>query len=296
MKKCLRFCAVAAAAATFLGGSAPVVAKVDASATLSGLSLTLVDLNPGDGIAPSIQFLEFSGASVRTGVDDFSTESDGPWGGSTEAEPLATLNANWAKDFGQAFASTGNTGASASGSVSWPAAMTGYHYLNFDAEAAPLTSFSPFLLSPGSQLVVSGTVNLAASITAPEYQQAGDLYEYAHAAAVFRIEGASEAAPGGRQFTEWIQIVNADNHWWSATDAFTGSFSGSFSNTTGDWLQGFMGLRVLADGKAVAGVPPVLPPIPEPQSWALMLTGVAALGAWLRRKPGARRSDAQACV
>jgi hypothetical protein len=146
-------------------------ASSSASVTFSDIKLTLVDLNPGDGIAPSVTFGGFSTALSQT----FYPAT--PDGGYTE---------NFGASFFGAVAAdapptpTSSASSSLSGDPQGAGAIA--HAEAVDGEASPAQTFSAgtirlfgfgslavpnadFVLSPYTSLTISGTVDSTVSST-----------------------------------------------------------------------------------------------------------------------------------
>ena len=168
---------IAAAAALSLGLAAPARADTQASATLSDILIRLVDLDPNDGIAPSLTFLGNSDGTVSTTARSWGDppnaqqsirSSAAPFGAvSTTAKSTASgTSGTVAGDF---FAGTGSlTASSFSGHAGFGTAV-GFATIG-DADG-PHEFEAPFVLSPETALYITayGVVDGSADDHVNEY-------------------------------------------------------------------------------------------------------------------------------
>lgn len=106
-----KFCVIACAVALITAANS-VAAFSTASASISSVTFTLIDLKPDDGVAPSFSFIDGENATVVYGsVDDFSRDTQGilrtdkaiagwlsPSSGSA-VTPSGNATASWASTF-----------------------------------------------------------------------------------------------------------------------------------------------------------------------------------------------------
>ena len=168
---------LAAAAVLSLGAGASARADTHASATLSDILIRLVDLDPNDGIAPSLTFLGNSDGTVSATTRSWGNppnaqqsirSSAAPFGAvSTTAKSTASGTA--ATVAGDFFAGTGSLTASSSSSHAGFGTAVGFATIG-DADG-PHEFEAPFVLSPETALYVTayGVVDGAADDDVNEY-------------------------------------------------------------------------------------------------------------------------------
>jgi hypothetical protein len=266
----------------------PSLADVTSSATLSGYTVTLIDLNPGDGIAPSIDIRRCWGCA---------------WGSVVEVSAHHYgLLPNFQQIFGTSFGVFGPTSASAqfgyaqaSGSISGSlfeggvtltvtGAARGLQLAipNYTAQAGGGgQSGLEFTLSPSTQAVFSGTSSLfAQSVIDDEYALSPSfLSEGARASVMLSVRGQF-----GADLSSVSHTIRADSaatrdpqtglwHITGQTASESLPLQVSFANTTAAPRDGFLFAVVNASGGSSVGALPV----PEPSTYALMLAGLATL-------------------
>lgn len=260
--------AMALAATLALGTSAANAAAV-VSTELSNFRFQLIDLDASDGIAPSVDLSAYPGSQVVAGGDLPFTQVDG-----TEV-------------FGPAQVSvTGRPGLSASGAIVGDLSSGGIARAGSTAGDFPgqlestsgsafcgsLGSTSMFTLSPHTELLMTGTADVAASATV-----ARGFDEIATG----EVDFAFASAPGVFD-RHAVFSLYADNWDPAALDnSGHADLSLAFSNTTDAPLQG--GFYVYVWTLSSTGTVP----IPEPGNITLML---AALGGMALIARGRRRS------
>jgi hypothetical protein len=161
---------LAAAASLFLGVAGPAHADAQASATLGDIRLQLVDLDPADGIAPSLTFLDSSNAVALAAAyalayppraDESRQASAGPFG-SVSAGATATGSGATTTVTGD-FTVGATMRASASSSLA--ALGKGVSMASIGDQTGSQALQPRFMLSPETALYVSGIgeVDAAAS-------------------------------------------------------------------------------------------------------------------------------------
>ena len=268
----------------------PAWAASSASARLDPLAVELIDLNPGDGVAPWMQLAGGSYGSYAS-----ASASDPTVGTSTETRwsllPWGPAAASAWVGLSQAAASVGGDVAGGSGAMTAGGSTLGSLWPgnagSFNATAEAPYSFSSFTLSPYTLLVVSGTANLLAQTTIG-LDPVTWTSEYANASVQLSVQGPA-AGGGGTQGSNDNRYVSAS--WTTEWDPYTGepvysgmsqSFSDqllavSFTNFTAGPMSGNLQVAVSASGNSA------LAPVPEVETWALMLAGLGAIG-WVAQR------------
>lgn len=290
-----RHLAIAAASAAALGVAAPAAAGSFASASLSQFGYTLFDLNPGDGVAPTVIFsLGGSpyGSYVQSSATDPTTGSESSTGWSLVAfGPAAVSSA-----IGLGSAQAAVSGSAAVGDLVYAASGAALgstlpsYATQFSASAAAANFGSlGFTLSPYTLIVFSGTANLLAQTTDGVDALNGFQTEFASANVAIGVSGPTAAGGQGSQNAGDNRSLYAS--FTSVYDPGTGQFgytgqtltldnvamSAGFTNYTPDALSGQLSLTASVSGNSP------LTPVPEPGSAALLLAGLAGLG-WLARR------------
>ncbi|NBD20635.1 PEP-CTERM sorting domain-containing protein [Aquabacterium fontiphilum] len=253
-------------------------ATAAATATLESFSIQLTDLDPLDGIAPSIRFIGLFGRAPAT---RFSTEtvlySDS---GVLEDRQARQFWGNGFLSPGDANAALGSLAANASATDStMRASVTVIHDANpadpFDSASArawvlPLVLSNSFELGPNTLVTFEGTYQLRASVmNFGEQGRSPDL-----ALANFDYSGWLEHPDDMQSFEGGASAsASASNHPWAIpVDAFAGSFSVALANNTASALTGYLSMSLESFAYVSSAAP-----IPEPSTWALMLAGLGGL-------------------
>jgi hypothetical protein len=239
-------CTAAACAATL----APAGALAgSASASLSGLVFQLVDLNPSDGITPSMVFDSLTDAEPGMSYDQHTPDSY-VYGYSEEYGVLYKPNAG-----GYTETRVATDALSSAAQVSQPGTQ-------FQAVASWHLKYT---LSPNTALI---TIMTAAVGVVPEGS-------YGHGRAQF----TNELANGRRSFGALRTREDG------LPDAAQGTLYGSVRSDATSLVGHFtMSARATASAPAAPALGAVSP-VPEPAEWALLLAGLAVLGCvTLRRR------------
>jgi hypothetical protein len=291
-----RHLAIAAAAAAAFGAAAPAAAGSFASASLGQFGYTLFDLNPGDGIDPSVSFsLGGSpyGSYVQSSATDPSMGSESSTGWSLVAFGPAAVSS--AIGLGSAQASV--SGSPTAGGMLYAAngAALGSTLPSFSTQfsaTAAVANFGSlgFTLSPYTLIVFSGSANLLAQTTDGVDLTNGFQTESAQASVSIGVSGPTSAGGQGYQnasdnrslyasFTSVYDPVTGQSGYTGQTATLNDvAMSAGFTNFTADELTGQLSLNVSVNGNSP------LTPIPEPGSAAMLLAGLAGLGWWARRR------------
>jgi len=258
----------AALTAAAMGVAGPAAAVSSASGTLTGFSITLYDLDPSDGIAPELTYTyesAYSYASVNSNSES-AYDSDSQPGNFVPTSAGAMLS------FGEAFASTDASSATALGSVSGP----GYGGQGwFSASAYGFTN--GFTLTPWTGLKLTATFEGTAATGAntwSDYAQAtGWLSTYVYNDNGYETHYAYRLA--------YASCGTWDGMACSGENAsYSGTFSLSFANFSDDAVEGYMDAGVYTYGSSTV-------PVPEPQTYLMLLAGLAGVGAVVRRRRAA---------
>ncbi|UGQ48334.1 hypothetical protein [Massilia endophytica] len=245
--------------------SAPALADVDATITYGKLSYTLTDLDPSDGIAPSLSFIPLSsdgysgtlGASYsewyrgHPAVSDYLNRSD------FEGGPLSL---DYVRGDSTMHASLGSRGAAPSQVLTiedhlrtTDRTLNAYHSIFSDPVA--------FTLSANTSVTFHTAMDYSAHVSGP-----GSSFLARSVLEVF-IDPAGEDG----------HTVNAEGV--SGIGDGTTLLQASFSNGTSASAEGYALLSLFTSAAVVS-------PVPQPAHGAMLLAGLAVLGL-VRRRPTA---------
>ena len=289
---------LAMACAAVLAWPVSQAQAADVSASVGDLTFTLVDLDPNDGIEPSITWTAISGdvfTSARSGMQVvWADEAQGIW-----SPGHATVHPDGiASDTSTPFPTLATASASAQASLSASGLSTSYSAPADGGQGSATASLSVgFQLSPMTQLLVSG--RLALSMQAPGGEQAAlpvgaststylpfaSMSVYADVA----LDVLSATAPGSASWGDF-EVQDALNHTVS-TDAsgdtapllrtLERTFGYTLSNDGADALSGSFRSLVTISGSQLATQAGV---VPEPASMGLAAVGALIGLAALRRR------------
>lgn len=282
-------------------GSSAAFAGATSTATLNGLTVTLYDLNPGHGVAPSISFSltgGLYGSYARTSASDGTagSQTGNTWSlqafGPTSASSVARMV---------------NASASVSGTLSGGLVLgaqgsaPGTTVLGFSTDYSSAASVPgpdyfygaiSFTLSPNTLAVFGGSYSLFAQTTVGQVYTSPPYTSYTESASssVSIIVSGTGASGTGTQQSTQNQSINAN--YVSVYNPQTGQFTytgqtlsvlnaplaASFTNASSSALGGTLALSV-----GVIGNSRILAAVPEPSTYLLALAGAAALIARRRR-------------
>lgn len=286
----------AAASAVF---ASPAFAASFAGMTLGDFTVTLFDLNPDDGIAPGIVWNGDSSGLGRSFLSGQAYDTAGPdnqhyW--NSGGRPWSNVSESAATALSRASASVASTAATdptldatltARGSaLDAPAGSYSLFNATADVEA-------PFTLSAGTLAVFSARAVGDAVTTAGRVPGAGT--ESAHGDARLQVFGT---APGnsnsfGSQSVFDYASVNAEFDsaltYNTSSGQFEVAYSGESRGASAVLTVSYLNYEDAAkDGRLYAGVfvsgQTVATPVPEPQTWALMLAGLGIVGLLAGRR------------
>lgn len=276
----IRFACAALAATLACAGAANAAAV--ASASVSSFTITLIDTNPFDGIAPSISFTDpynmgqgsYVNANAST-ISGWNVESDSQWADGALGALLSPFSASVAVGQANASAQVGNDSI---GLLAYAQAVgTGtYDYSQANAAFGPHWGDMQFVLSANTIMLVSASYSLYASV--------GDDYvdEYS-----FAFDSASASV-----FVQAYMSDGVNNQWFNAsetavafnipgyerTDAASGQVFGSLFNGSSESMTGRLYLY------AGVAVHDSVTPVPEAETYALALAGLSVVGLAVARR------------
>jgi hypothetical protein len=260
---------LAAAAALALVTTAAQAAS-SASTTVSDFKITLVDLNPADGIDPSVTFFGANAAMVASYFSQSPSAPANSTGGSTFSAVSTSLSPSGilggsAQLSGDVFGAGATLSVQAHDSV----AIAGQAFISdvFAGVSFPrsgtLSNGQNFQLSPYTEIVISGTVDQAVM------EDHGSFYSFSDFAFAF-FDDALSTHPLSSASSDLNNL-----HGPFGTSSTQTSFSISFTNAGAEVAQGEFYGNVSAHA---AGV------VPEPASGALMLAGAGITFMMSRRR------------
>lgn len=243
----------------FLSTSA--MAQVTARASIGDTSYQLIDLDASDGVAPEISFFNISNtvqSRITTGnYSDNYTATASRTASTTRSANVAVgdMNSGAAASY-----SGGNFGsASSSGQVN-----------EVGSFGASQSFTANFTLSPKTLLLFFG--HLSGSAAAGSYY---DQSTYSSASASL----SGSLLPGGIGYQNSQISANAASYYYN--NSYDTSFTLSFVNGGSSDLGGSWNLATSTSGNNYSGF---AQPVPEPETYAMMLAGLTLLGAVVRRR------------
>lgn len=283
-----RFVMHTIAAACLAAAVGPAFASASSSATLGNLVITLTDLNPTDDISPWLSFNNLSSASLLSETVGYGEFNDGhvsiryaPSQGGLVSTQTAT---DWSSSSASVLASSGLGGfttLSAQGHAG--SGLDGYGSYRANASAAS-SPFSAFTLSANTKVTFSVVADLKAQTTMG-YNLEADMAEDAYAVAVlgvwgdvngiFQIDSKQHDVVAGFD-------VRDDNTTVGVSDAWNGDIEVSFFNYGAVDATG--GFQTFVTAEGFSSVWDGVSPVPEPETYAMLLAGLALVGVARRRQ------------
>jgi hypothetical protein len=286
------------AAASLAALAGPVLADAYSSATFGNVTVTLVDLAPHDGIAPSITFLPIptkylggsfihgeaatgQGLTAAPGHEMNNYNKIGAWQTTNVADSAQVSLASSSANVQGAAGGVGFSSLSVSGSAQSGVDNRGRYLAS--ASAPYTTDNKAFTLSANTEVIFS--VNAAVSATYTLGYTAGALDGEAATGELTLFAGGLNA--DGTSMINDLQKRTAAVHYFvddgmppgGESAAWSGVMAASYSNLSGHSSQGQFYAEGMASGYSV-----MLAPVPEPASYGMLLGGLGLLGVVARRR------------
>lgn len=245
--------------------TASMADTVSSSASVSNVHYQLIDLNPNDGIAASISFA----GSFNQSSSEVYDISKGQKQDSQTTTDLSSVYANVVLGDGQAAAG-----------ISTPASGGTFGNLYTKGYQSGTGSFSAysgmnasFTLSANTVLVLFGTIGGHATSGSPWTPN-----NTATSWAVFDVTGPTLPNGGGIQYASVNRNWSNEHGPQSSYENFTLSYVNGQQQAT----TGFLSANMSSGARNTAQ------PVPEPETWGMLLGGLALVGALARRRRNAR--------
>ncbi|TFW25298.1 PEP-CTERM sorting domain-containing protein [Duganella callida] len=283
-----RFVMHTLAAACLAAAVGPVFANASSSATFGNLVITLTDLNPNDGIAPSMSFTAYGHAYVLGETLAWGDLKDDTLYAYTAKQQQGVLSGETHTDWSSATSSVttantvaGFTALSAQGTANSGLDANGA-YRSYATGADPFEN--GFVLSANTKVTFSTNVSMQTQTTMG-YNLDADQMEYANAHALLYVAGSVNGVDRSdtQERDMWSTFdVRDDGSTMGMHDSWSGQFSVSFANDSAMDASGTMKGFVSTEGYSAVwdGVTPV----PEPETYAMLLGGLGLIGAIGRRR------------
>jgi hypothetical protein len=262
----------AAAALLALGAVGTAHAVATASAEIGQVTITLIDLDPLDGITPMLTFLSEQSSSYASVYDGGTSTGDSDWAAGFYMPTSATAIdvVGWG---------TGSTGAGgAQGAAEIAGSPTAGVYSQTSGQGY---FYGNFELTPWTGLIL--TTNYAAQADTSVGWVANDQTEYAGGYTQLSLEIVQSDG-----FDQHYASRNAfASYTWDGSQyvGFSDSASGqlrlTYANFSGDAQSGSYSATAYAYAQSS-----IAAAIPEPGTYGLLLAGLAGIGAVVRRRRG----------
>ena len=268
---------------------APVFAAASSSATLGNVRITLIDLDAGDGIAPSIAFLPgpqyIGGPYVSGDVHSFvpgeefgNFERMGSKAGASISDSAHTALASSAASVTGAANGAGFGAMSASGAAQSAIGGAG-RYQSF-ATVPAANAGQGFVLSANTRVQFSMTGAANASYTLGYNGQSIE-GEYASALLTLLVSGADASGAGDvvdtQQQSAYVYSIIGESAPGPDSASWSGLLSASYSNLSAQSSLGHFYAEANVAGLSVSAVP-------EPDTVAMLLAGLGLVGAIARHR------------
>jgi hypothetical protein len=285
----------ALAAACLAVAAGPAFADAHGTATFGNVTVTLIDLDPNDGIAASISFLP-NPTMYAGGAYIYGEAETGQTGGSDPGHQLGRYEKTGAWQTTNVKGSTKTDLASSSASVSGSASGVGFSGLSLSGTALSSTDdhsrFYAYAGVPASyenkgfilsaNTMVTFSVNATLGVNTTLGYTPGALEGEAAAATLRLYAGAFGADPGAILDGTHEQSVSV--HYFDgdlpgpASDSWSGVMSASFSNLSSQSGRGEFWADASISGRSVISA------VPEPATYGMLLGGLGLIGAVARRR------------
>jgi len=255
-------------------------AASSSSATLGPLNVQLFDLNPLDGITPSITFASDAGQSSTYAYvyqpNPYAYDVQNNYGATLwgDVSSSAMTSLAWASSSLSGAAATGHGATlTAAGATADFTSPSYYDSASYNASTTSHTSGSPFTLSANTALVISAAATATAAANGHNLSYADN----ASASASLYLWGAGPSGAGSQSAYDSASVYRDSylNGPWTATDSRT--LGAAFVNLTSGDMSGYLQLSVDADGNTYAS------PVPVPAAVWLMGSGLLGLAGIARR-------------
>lgn len=281
----------AVAAACLAGAAGPALAAATSSATLGQFTITLIDLDPNDGIAPSISFLPYGaagGPGIYGQADSYSLspesavfQTDTRKPGKSLSDTAQTASSGASASMTGSIAGAGVAALSASGYALTSAEASGHYYATASAPAAETREF---VLSANTMVSFSALGNISASYTlggtAAAQEGESALGVVMLGVGGFAADGESVLRDLQRRYVSLQFQIDGTVPAGPAADSWAGLLTASYSNLSNHAANGQFYAEVEAGGRSLASVAAV----PEAETYTMLLGGLALLGAVVRRR------------
>lgn len=287
------------AAACLIAATSTVSANSYGSISISNISVTLIDLDPADGIAASIFFLpdtvKYAGGAYIEGVAQtgqaFGTDPgnkydsfyrSGAWASSNVSKTVHSDLATASASVTGSATGAGFTELSLSGSALSSSTQGAYFLVEAKVPGA-LFDEKEFVLSANTKVVFSFDAALSVNTNIGHVPGAANS-ESAMAEVLLYTAGL---APDGVSLIEDLQGRKVDIAYQDgdppggAADSWSGVMSASFSNVSDASAEGVFGAHAETTGFSVISA------VPEPSTWGMLLAGLGMLGGVARRRRAA---------
>lgn len=276
-------------------------ATVSVTASLSNFNLILIDTNPYDGVNPYIYINGFGSANTMTGIivsnpaqtegsgSNFNINGSGFSFGSYNSDGKNLVEAGssvavsgvpttWAHGYSfstflNAFNPI-NLNLIATGSSMGATGTAGIDYSSFMSNAE--WSSGNFQISPNTMAILTATASVNFSLV-DDHQIVSPYSKNEIAGAGFSLSANGYSDIWGGSSGTYQSFDSTTNKYQSVNSSLSKTMITSYFNNTSNFTQGSFSAAVSVSGSSMA------PAIPEPETYAMMLTGLFAVGIGARR-------------